>query len=117
MNLATTTMVLWSVLVPSKIWFAPNQPLNVTVQPEQGPVVLMLTDFTGKPFDPRSSPVVDGQRTIDLRPMFAQLSMPGTYVLFAVPKPENGAATALDLEKFVGTPLVIEVRSDARRDA
>src|SRR6476620_8586866 len=106
MNPVTAAMVLWSVLVPTKVWFAPNQPVNVTIKPEHGAVALVLTDFTGKPYDPRVSPIVEGEQTVDLRPMFAQITMPGTYVLFAVPKPEIGAPGALDVQKFLGTPLV-----------
>jgi peptidyl-prolyl cis-trans isomerase B (cyclophilin B) len=119
MNVVTAAMVVWSVLVPAKVWFAPNQPVSINVQPEQGtgPVALVLTDFTGKPFDPRGPAVVDGAQTIDLRNVFAQATLPGTYVLWAVRKPETGPPTALDLEHFLGTPLVIEVRADTRRDA
>src|SRR4051812_10922354 len=101
MNVVTAAMIVWSVLVPAKVWFAPSQPVNISIQPEQGtgPIVLMLTDFTGKPFDPRGPAVVDGAQTVDLRNVFAQVSLPGTYVLFAVRKPETGPPTALDLDK------------------
>ena len=101
-----------SVLFPAKIWFAPDQPLNMTVRPNNGAVTLVLTDFTGKPFDPRGDVDVAEEKNVNLKEIFGQLSMPGTYVLFAVPKDAAG-----DISKFVGTPLVIGVRDDKRREA
>ena len=39
--------------------------------------------------------------TVDVSKVFQQLDMPGTYVLFAVPRGQN-------VSKFVGTPLVLK---------
>src|SRR5205085_1388148 len=117
MNLVAASMVVWSVLVPSKVWFAPDQPVTIGVRPADGAAsTLVLTDFTGKPFDPRGSADVQAGQTVDLRNLFTQISLPGTYVLFAVGK-SDGGATSVDLARFVGTPLVVEVRQDKRRDA
>src|SRR5437868_4564963 len=117
MNLVAASMVFWSVLVPTKVWFAPDQPVMINVQPQGGAALtLVLTDFTGKPFDPRELADVQAGRTVDLRSLFTQMSLPGTYVLFAVAK-SDGAATGADVARFVGTPIVIEVRQDKRRDA
>lgn len=105
MQLATSLM-LFSVLIPSRIWYAPTQPLNITVKTET-PVVLILTDFEGKqPID--AKPVeITATKEIDLRTHFAELAKPGTYVLWAVPKGKN-------ISEFAGTPVVIEVRWEKR---
>ena len=105
-------MMFLSVLFPTKGWFAPDQPINVRVDAPQ-PIVLVLTDFTGKQIDPKDDTHVPaGESTVDLRTKFTQMSMPGTYVLFAAPQ---GAAVASN--EFLGTPLVIGVREDRRRGA
>src|SRR5688500_13151686 len=109
MQALTPALVLFSVLFPTKLWFAPDQPLTVNVK-ASGEVVLVLTDFLGKVIDPRSPAEVSGQRAVDLKELYPQLGTPGTYLLYAVPK---GA----QLTDFVGTPLVIGVRADQRRDA
>jgi peptidyl-prolyl cis-trans isomerase B (cyclophilin B) len=108
MNVATAVMML-AVLIPSKTWFAPNQPLNVMVK-AQGPVTLVATDFSGKPIAAQGSADITGEKTVDVRAMFPSLANPGTYVVFAVPK--GG-----ELNKFLGTPLVVSVRADKRRAA
>jgi cyclophilin family peptidyl-prolyl cis-trans isomerase len=118
MNPLGAAMMIWSVLFPAKLWYAPDQPVMVRVAPEaNSPVTLVLTDFTGKPFDPRGGADIDTEKDVDVKSVFTQLTLPGTYVLFAVAKPANGQATASDVAHFVGTPLVIEVRQDKRRDA
>jgi cyclophilin family peptidyl-prolyl cis-trans isomerase len=108
-QVAAAAVTLFSILFPAKTWYAPVQPLNVTIKANE-PLTLVLTDFTGKPFDPRGSPDVDHEQTVDLRELFPPVSLPGTYLLFAIRrgKIEQG---------FLGTPLVIEVRSDRRPDA
>lgn len=90
-------LMFFSVLIPQKVWFAPDQALNVTIKSEKT-VPLLLTDFSGKELGTAQGPA--GQ-TVDLKKLFAPLSVPGTYLLFA------GSTT-----DFAGTPLVIEVRYD-----
>lgn len=105
-------MMLFSVLFPSKLWYAAGQPVTVDVKYGQ-PVVLMLTDFSGKVRE-ASSPeaaLIQHPGKVDLRKVFPTLeSTAGTYVLYAVPEGQSISA-------FVGTPLVIELRMDRRSDA
>src|SRR4051812_30907522 len=104
-------MMLFSVLVPQKAWFAPDQPINVTVQPPAGaPVTLVLTDFTNRALEAKEPTVVTEPRTIDVRTLMPEGMTVGTYVLYAVPR-ENAR------KDFVGTPLVISVREDRRQGA
>jgi cyclophilin family peptidyl-prolyl cis-trans isomerase len=99
--------MLFSVLMPARIWYAPNQPLNFTVQ-AQGDFTLKLTDFAGKAIEAKVPADVAGGKEADVRTFFpTQLSKPGTYILFAVKKGN-------ELPAFVGTPVVIEIRSDKR---
>ncbi|MGH7177030.1 MAG: peptidylprolyl isomerase [Tepidisphaeraceae bacterium] len=110
MNPLTTAVTLFSILFPAKAWFAPGQPLVVLVRP-QGEIVLVLTDSNGKPIEGKAGATeVGDERQVDLRELFAPVDTPGTYVLWAVPK---GKA----LPDFVGTPLLVSVRPDKRRDA
>jgi peptidyl-prolyl cis-trans isomerase B (cyclophilin B) len=102
-------VVLFSILVPVKGWVASNQAINIDVNAE-APLTLIMTDFTGKPLDPQGNVDMSGKQRVDMKPLFNEMSVPGTYVLFAVPK-------GMDVTKFVGTPLVIEVRDDPRREA
>src|SRR5439155_16405062 len=103
---AATVITLFSNLFPAKPWFAPNQPLSITIKPPE-PITLVLTDFTGKPFDAKGSADFDKETTADLRDIFPPLGLPGTYLLFAVRRGR------ID-QGFLGTPLVIEVRTDRR---
>jgi cyclophilin family peptidyl-prolyl cis-trans isomerase len=108
---AATVVTLFSILFPTKTWFSPDQAINVLVRaPEGQTIVLTLTDFTGKPIEAVGDAEVTGERTVDLRRLFQTIPMPNTYVLWAVPQ---GRPT----QEFVGTPLVINVRADRRRDA
>jgi len=110
MQLAAGLITLCSVLVPTKIWFAPAQPISVSVKYE-GAITLVLTDFLGKVVEPKGSTEVAGGKEVDVRPLFGSaLNTPGAYVLYAVPKDKK-------LPDFVGTPLVIEVRNDKRPGA
>jgi peptidyl-prolyl cis-trans isomerase B (cyclophilin B) len=96
-----------TVLVPVKGWFAPGQPIEVKVNAD-GPVTLTLTDFVaGNKVEAKGSADVAAAGTTDVRKVFPGVDAPGTYLLYAVPK---GKA----LPEFVGTPLVIGVRSDRR---
>ncbi len=102
-------LVLFSVLVPSKSWFPPNQPILVT-QKSESPVAFVLTDFTGKVIETKADTLVVPNQTVDLRALYPAINSAGTYILFAVPK-------AKSLPDFVGTPLVIESRGDNRPGA
>lgn len=104
MNLATGLTMMFSVLMPARIWYAPNAPLNVTPDAD---VRLVLTDFAGKQLDPKGSAEVTGGKAVDLRSIFPILGTSGTYVLFAVPKDKA-------FPEFVGTPVVIQVRGDRK---
>jgi cyclophilin family peptidyl-prolyl cis-trans isomerase len=105
-----SAIVMASVLVPAKTWYAPSQPLTVTVSvPEES--VLRLTDFAGRPIESDGPTEVVGERTIDVKEMFPPAALPGTYLLYALP------AGASSINDFVGTPLVINVRVDKRRGA
>lgn len=111
MNPATMAVTLFSVLFPIKAWFGPDQALTVQVRPEAGTVItLVLTDFTGKVIESSRDREFNGEQSVDLKQMFQPILTPGTYMLWAVPKGKI-------LPEFVGTPLVIETRSDERRDA
>jgi peptidyl-prolyl cis-trans isomerase B (cyclophilin B) len=115
MTLAVAVMVALSILFPQKGWYAPNQPLMVDVK-APAEVLLVLTDFTGRVRDLNPPPSVKGEQTLDLRTVLQEMNRPGTYVLWAVPRPVD-EAEEIRIERFVGTPLVIDVRADPRRDA
>src|SRR5260221_638143 len=108
----TTALLLFSVLFPSKGWFAPDQPWNVTVKPPAGGAVrLVLTDFTGTAGDAQAALVrdLDRETVVDIKQLFPAIDAAGTYILYAVPKGQVG------VNKFEGTPLVITVREDRQR--
>jgi cyclophilin family peptidyl-prolyl cis-trans isomerase len=110
MQVLAPALVLFSVLVPSKVWFAANQPLNVKVH-AAAEVSLLLTEFTGRPIESEASPAVQGGQTVDVYQPFPAARQPGTYILYAVPK------EASSIKDFAGTPLVVSVRQDTRRGA
>lgn len=95
-------------LTASRTYIPPGAPLLVKVN-SSAPLQLVLADFIGATVS-RSDAVQPGM--VDIRPLFAtRLATPGTYVLYAVP------TDADHLTGFVGTPLVVDVRTDARRGA
>jgi peptidyl-prolyl cis-trans isomerase B (cyclophilin B) len=102
--LVSLIMSLFSVILPSKMWYTPTQPMAFSVDAKT-PVTLMLTKFNGEPVSPQGSAgVAAGGKVADLKSVFPSLTAePGTYVLFAVPKGKKVA-------DFVGTPVVIEGR-------
>ncbi len=104
-------LALASVLVPSKGWYTPGEPINVNVKVTGGATALLLTDFAGKTFEPEEPSDLSAERQVDVRQMFPILSTPGTYLLYSVPKESNS------IHNFAGTPLVIGVRDDRRRGA
>lgn len=104
----TLPMMLFFVLAPSKMWYAPDQPIQINIQGQDN-YSLVLTTFTGKRVDAEASADVEAGKSVDLRTIYKKaLSIPDTYVLYAVPKGQP-------LEKFAGTPLVIEGREDRRQ--
>ena len=107
-ELVATMMTLFSVLLPVKGWYAPGQPLTVQVKAQEV-VTLVLTDFAGKGIEAAKPAEVEAgaKEAVDLRSIFPVLNKPGTYILYAVPKGK-------ETKNFVGTPLVIEVRTSAR---
>ncbi len=109
MNAVVSSLVLFSVLFPQKGWFAPDQPFNVDVK-APAEVTLFVTDFGGRSLDPKGSAVVVGDKTIDIKAMFPDVTTPGTYLLYAVPKNKPN-------RQFIGTPLVFSVREDKRQGA
>ncbi len=106
-------LVAASVLVPTKTYFAPSQPLTVRVV-SAVPVDLLLVDFIGRSTSSRAGNVQPGE--VDLHKLFPEpLDSAGTYKLLALPAGSDPART--DVSKFLGTPLVVSVREDARRSA
>ena len=111
--IVASILSLASVLVPTKGWYAPGQPILVNVK-GAGETTLFLTDFAGKSFEAQGGPknaIVNGEQQVDVRKMFPILATPGTYVLYALPQESRS------LRDFAGTPLVIGVRDDRRRGA
>ena len=105
MNLATAVM-MFSVLIPTKLWFAPAQPIMINPKAE-GEISVVLTDFTGKATEKGAVDVPAGKE-FDLRKLFPEVNRAGTWILFAVPKGKP-------VGQFVGTPLVIGTRADKRQ--
>lgn len=104
MQLAPILAALFSVLVPTKVWFAPSQPDEFRNDAKED-VTLVLTDFAGKVLPPKGAADVEAGKTADAKAVFPELATAGTYVLFAVPKGKQ-------LPDFEGTPVVIEVRGN-----
>ena len=102
-HVLTSALMLYSILVPQKVWFSPGQPLNVT-NDSKSAVKLVMTDFKGTVLASSDSDVAAG-KTVDLISIFPFLKRPGTYVLYAA-GPTAGQLPG----KFLGTPLVIEAR-------
>src|SRR6476660_3000504 len=85
MQVVSGLMMFFSVLMPAKVWFAPTQPVMVNIKSDAAVI-----------------------KEVELRAACPkQVGASGTYVIWAVPK---GKA----FPEFVGTPLVVEVRSDKR---
>ena len=114
MQIVSLLAALFSVLIPSKMWFAPDEPLAVRVD-APSEVRLVLTDFQGRLLATDVPAVVKPGSTVDLRELFPKTLPVGTYVLYAIPteqyrpdEPTRG---------FIGTPLVIGLRADTRPGA
>jgi peptidyl-prolyl cis-trans isomerase B (cyclophilin B) len=103
--LVSLIMTMFSVLIPTKMWYAPSQPISIKVD-YKTPISLVLTRFDGTAVTASgSTDAPTGDATVDLRTIYPALAEPGTFVLFAVPKGKTTGG-------FVGTPIVVEVRSD-----
>lgn len=98
-----STLLLFSVLFPSKLWYAPGQPMTIDVKAD-APVELVLTDFAGQKIDAKADTKVATSKQVDLNQLYPGLAT-GCYLLSAVPSGGD----------FVGTPLVVQVRSDKRQ--
>jgi peptidyl-prolyl cis-trans isomerase B (cyclophilin B) len=111
MNSIVSVMMLASVLVPAKAWYAPNEAINIHVKPPAGgELALVITDFTNRQLGHGKPVIVAEEKTIDLKTMLPEGMPGGTYLVFAVPA---GAAR----KDFVGTPLVVNVHEDRRQGA
>lgn len=104
MNTLVSTLFLFSVLFPTKLWYAPDEAVTVTVKSDV-PVKLVLVDFLGRVVDKKMD-VEAGEKQVDVRQLYPDTGS-GTYILYAVPQGK-------DLPNFVGTPLVIGIRGDKR---
>jgi cyclophilin family peptidyl-prolyl cis-trans isomerase len=102
-----------SALAPTKMWFAPDQPITINVKPG-GEAQLVLTNFKGKILDPKAPTDLAADKTVNLRDFYREMDTPGSYVLYVVKK---GAAKDLSgaPTDFIGTPLVVNIRQDTRR--
>lgn len=100
LQVVTALVALFSVIVPTKEWYAPDARVDVQVQ-ATGPVSLVLIDFGGKVIEPTGSNVITESKTVDVRAMYPQIAKPGASVLLAVPQGKQN-------RDFIGTPIVIE---------
>jgi len=105
-HLVASAVMLYSILIPQKVWFAPGQPLNVANKSDSS-IKLALTDFSDIAIASHADSSLAAGKSVDLLTIFPNLSQPGTYLLYAA---DPGASTAPP-EKFLGTPLVIEVKA------
>ena len=115
MQAITPVLMLFSVLVPTKMWYSPGQPLMFTVKAEKDATVV-LTDFEhGSSIAPKGNAAVGHEKPFDARQIFPDLNTPGVYVLYA--KAAGGDDKTNEPGHFLGTPVVISVRADSRRGA
>ncbi len=106
MNLVASIVILFSIITPTKTWFAPQQPIEVKVEAKEA-LTLMAVDFSGKPLDAAGSAEIPADKTIDLKAVFPQVGQPGCYVVFAVPRGKP-------ITQFLGSPLMIQARPSKR---
>ena len=111
-----STILLVASLTPSKMWYAPDQPIMVEAKPGGAEATLVLTDFAGKIIDPTAPADVSADKTVDLKAVFEQVRRPGTYVLYLTKKGATADVTYGPAD-FIGTPLVVNVRQDRRPGA
>ncbi len=103
MSLVASIIILVSVLVPAKQWYAPSKPVDVKVDGDQ-PVHLVAIDFAGKKLEPKAAADVQPGQMVDLKAIYPQLEAVGTYVVFAVPPGKL-------VTEFTGTPLLVQARA------
>jgi peptidyl-prolyl cis-trans isomerase B (cyclophilin B) len=102
---AALLTVLFSVVVPQKMWYTPTQPLTIKCDKD---VTLELTDFTGKVIAAKGSADVTASQSADVKSIFPDAANPGTYILYALAKGATPSQSGAPKD-FLGTPLVIEV--------
>jgi peptidyl-prolyl cis-trans isomerase B (cyclophilin B) len=109
MNLVTLLTLFFSILIPTKTWYRPDEPLLVNNTGTES-VQLIAVEMFGAVQVPDAPPIVEAGAQADVRKVFPSFKV-GTYLLYAVPvgkKLEDG---------FVGTPLVLQFRGDDRPGA
>jgi peptidyl-prolyl cis-trans isomerase B (cyclophilin B) len=106
----TLFAVLFSVLVPDKMWYPPSQPLTVSIKSDKD-ATLELTDFSGKVIAAKGSADLAASKSVDLKTIFPDTANPGTFVLYALAKGATPSSAGAPKD-FLGTPLVIEVLPD-----
>lgn len=104
-EIIATTLFLFSILSPTKLWYQPDEPVTINVS-APAPVKLVLVDFLGRAVDTQGDTSVAKDKQVDLKTLFPA-AREGTYILYAVPADKQ-------LPDFVGTPLVMQIRSDKR---
>lgn len=102
MSLIASIVIMVSVLVPTKQWYAPSRPVEVKVDGNQ-PVHVVAIDFAGKKLEPKGTAEVQPGDVVDLKAIYPQLEAIGTYVVFAVPQGKQ-------VTDFVGIPLLVQAR-------
>jgi peptidyl-prolyl cis-trans isomerase B (cyclophilin B) len=110
MESVTGALVLFSILFPSKLWYAPDQDIHVQLRDAPADTTLVLMDSQGKLLVPQVPVEFSADRVCDITRYWRELQIAGTYLLLAVPGDRS-------LERFLGTPLVIQVRADTRPQA
>src|SRR4051812_5654561 len=110
MHLVATTMILLSILNPTRTWFAPSQPVTVKVTPATGPTSLILTDFLGNVQEPSGDPSISSDKIVDVEAIFSKIKQTAPYILYSPPPGRPRFASE-------GTPLLISVRGDNRKNA
>jgi peptidyl-prolyl cis-trans isomerase B (cyclophilin B) len=93
-----------SAIVPSKQWYASDQPVQLTVEAPSA-VRLVLVDFVGRMVEPQGESLVQAGQTVNLRDLYPARA--GGFLLFAVPQGKQ-------FPEFVGTPLVVNFVMDPR---
>jgi cyclophilin family peptidyl-prolyl cis-trans isomerase len=108
MHLLVSLVMMMSALTPTRVWYAPDQPILIDVKAGRE-VSLVLTELSGKMVESKGATKVADGKQVDLRQLFPLMnSATGAYILYAVLPDE-------DESKFIGTPLVLTVRHDPRR--
>ncbi len=122
-ELAATILALFSVLIPTKMWYQPDEPIIVRID-HKAAVELRLTDFLGRRQQATAAVIVQPGGEIDLLKTFAPLTV-GTYIVTALDASTRDAstrdATTRDVGArpgtSIGTPLVMSVIGDTRGGA